>query len=243
LECFLVISMVGAVRATITVYEAGYRLCDFFCNPRTEYGTGATIIIPNQTTLPGDSVSFWTGLDEYPTGAGIPSGTHWWAQAGYIIGTRDGVTYAQPEMYIETNGNSYSFQTAGQANWNTYHTFQIWISPTTGAANFIMDGNQIAVVSMPSNFNSGGSVTNFLEVHRSGGSFDQSTGSWSNLEYYECWIVGQSCWNSWNCSNCGAAAVSTYPYYVDSHSLTSFGVWTNVGGSIGGSGCGGCKLV
>src|SRR3989442_7362799 len=104
---FLVISMVGSVRATITVYEAGYQLCDFFCNPRTEYGTGATIIIPNQTALPGDSVSFWTSLDEYPTGAGIPSGTHWWAQAGYIIGTRDGVTYAQPELYIETNGNSY----------------------------------------------------------------------------------------------------------------------------------------
>ena len=214
--------------------STNYRILRFI--PRTEYGPAAQIMIPSQTSMAGDTVAFVTSLDEFNNCICPNAGLHWWAQAGHVIGLApNGVTYTQPEMYIEANGNSYTFQPIASASWSTYHTFQVWISPTTGAANFAIDESQVATVSMPLDFNQGGQVTNFLEVHQSSDCCDVSTGFWNALQYYECGFIGQPCWQSWDCGlNCKVVAVSTPPYYVQSNSKTSFNVYTDPNGSRGG---------
>ena len=197
-----------------------------------------TMEIYSQSVFPSDTLAVMKSLDEYPS-----SGGHWWAQTGYVIGVApNGVTYSLPELYVETNGNTYSFQPIASTNWNTLHTFQVWISPTTGAANFAIDGNQVAVVGMPLNFNQGGRVNDFLEVHQSNGNYDLCStsnysfcGRWHNLQFYECGIVGQSCWNSWNCGgNCRVYAISTPPYYLVIGSVTDFSATYNADPPGGG---------
>lgn len=226
----LAVTAVAPVRA-LYQYETGYSLCDPqlippCSGPVTVSGVAATISIPNQALNPGDSIAFWTGLDEYPVGAGIPYGTHWWAQAGYVIGTVNvvGATYSTPEIYFETNGNSYRFQPIASVGWDTSHTFQVWVNALNGQADFSLDGGPPNTVAMPQNFNQGGTVGAEMEVHESSNSHDlAASGSFSNLQYYGCWIIGQSCWHAW-ASDRTTDTLSFYtpPYFIQIISKTSF---------------------
>lgn len=211
------------------------------CNPNTYtvYGTSSFIQIPNQqTVLPGDEIAYLTSLDEWPTDLGISAGTHWWAQAGIVLGSApNNVNYAQPELYVEANGNSYTFLPIGPANWATWYKFEILVSPTNGAANFAIDGQQVSTIGMPLNFNSGGQASDMLEVHQTSSCCNTAYGTWSNLQTYSCWTIFTSCWNSWDCCpiTAGVLAVSVPPYYINPVSLTQFNAYTARGAGGGGS--------
>ncbi|HVH15721.1 MAG TPA: hypothetical protein VNA15_08400 [Candidatus Angelobacter sp.] len=237
----LILTFVGRASASSSyLYEAGYELlsCTFAnnCYAIAEYGTSGVIYVSSSTSLlNGDTIAFWTSVDNYCCGA------HWWAQAGLILGIApNGVTYTQPEMYIEANGTSYTFMPIGPASWNSNHLFQVWINPSNGYANFAIDGGPTITIAMPNNFNSGGVIRDYAEVHQNGSCCDLVFGSWGGLQFYQCGFILNSCWNSWNtCCSYAAAVVSVPPYYAESRSVTNFDVATQTSSGLGGGGGGG----
>lgn len=183
----------------------------------------------------GDLLAFWTGIDVYV------NSNHYWVQAGYVLGTApNGITYAQLEEYVESNGNTYSFQAIASVAWGTDHTFQLWFSCTSCTQTYVtvkIDGSQVAVIQMPSGFSfNGGVIDNIFEGHEAG-CCDKAFGVFSNLQYYGCGQYANQ-WCSWGANGTGDSVSITSPYGVDATSTTQFGIYMITSGTTGGGGGG-----
>lgn len=194
----------------------------------------------------GEGIGFWVGLDY-----GQGTTTHYWFQAGYIVGLApDGNWYSQPILYVEYNNGTYVFKVvATNVAYNMNHFFQVWISAWLSPPTCLIqvDGNVVVNVPAPSQMANGDQITGFLETHQlqSLGTAGNivGTGVWSSLYYAAvspAWCPSLSCsaWYPWGTDplqpfyNTLGVPVITNPYTVASLSSTSFTAHLN---SVGGA--------
>ncbi len=230
---------------------------DYSCQPYNGWGVAANIMIFSPAPPSGEGVGFWVGLDY---GVGTP--THYWFQAGYIVGQApDGNYYSQPILYAEYNNSGYHFQViATNVAYRVNHFFQVWVCGfcNTPLGYIQVDSNIVVTAPAPSQMANGNSIGGVMEVHQlpSLGSAGNvyTAGVWADLNYAAsspayCPSLSYSAWYKWrtdplypfyNSLGVPTTSSSTNPYGAGSINSTAF--QAAIGGAIGGSGCGGCRL-
>jgi hypothetical protein len=226
----------------------GTKLMDqfYFGHQTNVGGNGAMISVQMATVLPEDTAAYWIEISNNQLGE--------WMQIGYCLGIcppsgGPAAFNSNLQFYVEwkdANG-TYAIHLLGGAGWTSPHHFRLWQYYTSAGCSvaFSIDGYQEPYSPLwGPTCGINAKATDAIEDHYLAvfNKPDYIVAVFSGMEYYDCG------WVSWASSACAipnvdySSAYSDGPVAVVANGNTAFYAYT-LQGPIGGSGCGGCRLV